>query len=340
MQQPVTNGARANAIAGLRRALYYLDRSFADPRRTGAFTRALATITELCDAEFEDLLARGRLRDLTGIGNSTERVMVEAQEPGEGAYLHDLAGRTVVSAGAGGALRAELRGDLHSHSTWSDGGASIADMAAAAMALGHDYLVMSDHSPRLTIAHGLSVERLAEQVAEIAELNAELAPFRILSGVEVDIYEDGQLDLPDEVLAERDLVVASVHSKLRMEAEEMTHRLVAAVSHPHVDVLGHMTGRMIVGRGRPESTFDADAVLAAAVRHGTAIEINCRPERMDPPDDLLARAVDAGCLFAINSDAHSPGQLEWVSIGCGRAANAGISPDRIINTRAADALVA
>ena len=238
------------------------------------------------------------------------------------------------------ALRARLQGDCHSHSLWSDGGASIRDMAEAARDLGHRYLVMTDHSPRLTVAHGLTVDRLRQQLDEIAGLNDELAPFRILTGIEVDILADGALDQTDELLAALDVVVASAHSKLRMEPTEMTARLVAAVESPHTDVLGHCTGRLIVGRGRPPSTFDAAAVFGACARTGTAVEINSRPERRDPPPELLDQAVEHGCLFSVDTDAHAPGQLTWQGLGCNQAAAAGIPAERIVNTWSLDDLLA
>jgi putative hydrolase len=213
-------------------------------------------------------------------------------------------------------------------------------MARAAMALGHDYLVMTDHSPRLTIAHGLSPERLREQLAEIARLNDELAPFRILTGIEVDILEDGALDMDDDLLGQLDVVVASVHSKLSMEREWMTKRMVLAMASPHTDILGHCTGRKVVGRGRPQSHFDAELVFAACARFDKAVEINCRPERQDPPEDLLQLALEWGCKIAIDTDAHAPGQLEWQPYGCDKAARLGIDADDIVNTWAADDLVA
>jgi putative hydrolase len=211
-------------------------------------------------------------------------------------------------------------------------------MARAAHALGHEYLVMTDHSARLTIAHGLDRERLLEQFAEIDTLNAELAPFRILRGMEVDILEDGSLDLEEDLLARLDVVVASVHSKLRMERRPMTERMVLAVVSPHVDILGHCTGRLI-GK-RPESVFDAEIVFAACAQYRTAVEINCRPERLDPPDELLPIAVEFGCRFSVDSDAHSPGQLEWQPYGCDKAVQAGIEAADILNTRSADDLLA
>ena len=212
-------------------------------------------------------------------------------------------------------------------------------MAEAARALGHEWIALTDHSPRLTVANGLSAERLRAQLALVGELNAALAPFRILTGIEVDILEDGSLDQDEDLLGQLDVVVASVHSKLRMPAGPMTRRMVAAVRNPHVDVLGHCTGRLLVGRGRPESAFDADAVFGACREHGVAVEINCRPERMDPPDRLLRLAAETGCVFAIDTDAHAPGQLDWLGNGTTRAEHFGIPPARIINTRPAATLL-
>jgi putative hydrolase len=213
-------------------------------------------------------------------------------------------------------------------------------MAQAARALGHEWMALTDHSPRLTVAHGLSAERLRAQLDLIAGLNADLAPFRILTGIEVDILDDGALDQSDELLGRLDVVVASVHSHLRMDAEPMTRRMVAAARNPLVDVLGHCTGRMILGRGRPESVFDAEAVFTACRESGVAVEINCRPERQDPPDPLLRLAAETGCMFAIDTDAHAPGQLDWLDSGCARAEAIGIEPDRVVNTRGAGSVTA
>jgi putative hydrolase len=233
-------------------------------------------------------------------------------------------------------MRDALRGDCHAHSDWSDGGSPPREMAEAARDLGHEWMALTDHSPRLTVASGLSAERLTQQLKLIRQLNKELAPFRILTGIEVDILEDGSLDQREDLLGQLDVVVASVHSKLRMPAAEMTPRMLRAIANPHVDVLGHCTGRMVAGRGRPQSQFDADRVFAACSDHGVAVEINCRPERQDPPDQLLRLATEAGCLFAIDTDAHAPGQLDWIGSGCVRAEGMGIEPARVINTRAAD----
>jgi putative hydrolase len=238
------------------------------------------------------------------------------------------------------ARRAALRGDGHVLSRGSDGGAPARDRAETARARAHDYLVLTDHSARLTIAHGLSEARLCEQLDHIDALNAELAPFRILTGIEVDIFEDGGLDLSGEMLSRLDVVVASVHSKFRMPREDMTRRLVTAVASPHVDILGHCTNRVVAGRGRPPIQFDAEIVFAACARFGTAVEINCRPERQDPPEDLLDLALEWGCNLAISTDAHAPGQLEWQVYGCDKAAKAGVPVESIVNTWAADEVVA
>jgi putative hydrolase len=213
-------------------------------------------------------------------------------------------------------------------------------MAAAAREIGHEWIALTDHSPRLTVAGGLSAERLRAQLDLVDRLNERLAPFRVLTGIEVDILDDGSLDQTEDLLGRLDVVVASVHSRLRMPAEPMTSRMVTAVANPHVDVLGHCTGRLLAGRGRPESVFGADAVFGACRDHGVAVEINCRPERLDPPRSLLRLAVQAGCAFAINTDAHAPGQLDWLDAGCARAEDAGITPERVINTRTADSLLA
>lgn len=306
-----------------------------------AFRNAADAIRGLPDDELRALAASGRLRDLPGVGEKTERVIVEALAGERPAYLVHLEEETPnPDAGPGEAIRRLLKGDCHTHSDWSDGGSPIDVMAAAARDLGHDYIVLTDHSPRLTIAHGLSAERLREQLDVVAALNERLAPFRILTGIEVDILEDGSLDQEPDLLARLDVVVASVHSKLRMDGEAMTRRMVAALANPHMDILGHCTGRIVVGRGRPESTFDAEMVFAAAAKFGKAIEINSRPERLDPPKRLLRLAVEMGCKVSIDTDAHAPGQLEWLFYGCDRAAECGVVPESIVNAMDAEGLTA
>ena len=332
--------ARERVDAALARAVYYLDRGFAPTGKVRAFTRARAIVADLDDGELERLVRTATVTDLDGIGPSTGSVIVDAVTGAPSDYLANLERTTRIEVGEGAPVRTALRGDLHSHTTWSDGAESVRAMATAAAALGHEYLAVTDHSARLTVAHGLDEDRLRDQLAEVAVLNMELAPFRILTGMEVDILEDGSLDLSDEMLAELDLVVASVHSKLAMEPREMTRRMVMAVANPNVDVLGHCTGRKVTGRGRPPSRFDADIVFAACARFDTAVEINCRPERQDPPEDLLALALEWGCKVSIDTDAHAPGQLEWQPWGCDLAVRTALPVEAVVNTWEADELLA
>ncbi len=330
-------------VSALERAVYLLDRGLAEAPKVKAFRRAIEIVQATPADELATLHAEGRLTELPGIGPATGSVIADALAGRPSPYLDKLDRESTVAIGEGGAIRAALRGDCHTHSDWSDGGATIEQMARTAMALGHEYLVLTDHSARLTVAHGLSAERLAEQLVEVRRLNEELAPFRILTGMEVDILLDGALDLADELLGELDVVVASVHSKLAMPGPEMTRRMVMAVASPHVDILGHCTNRKVPGpggRGRPPSTFDAEIVFAACAQFDTAVEINCRPERQDPPDELLALALEWGCKVSIDTDAHAPGQLEWQPYGCDKAARHGIEVDDIVNALPADDLLA
>ncbi len=315
----------------LRQIAFQLERSGEPTYRVRAFRRAAEVVAGLSPDELAVRVRAGTLRQLAGIGETTAQVITQVASGQEPEYLTRLLGGGPPAAP--GALRAAVRGDCHSHSDWSDGGSPPLEMAVSARDLGHQWLALTDHSPRLTVANGLSVERLRAQLELIDELNASLTPFRILSGIEVDILEDGSLDQTEELLGRLDVVVASVHSKLRMPAAPMTARMLAAIRNQHTDVLGHCTGRIITGRGRPQSQFDAEAVFTACRDHGVAVEINCRPERQDPPDDLLRLAVAIGCEFAVDTDAHAPGQLDWLDGGCARAERFGIDPDRVINTR-------
>lgn len=320
-------------IEALERIAFLLERAQAPTYRVRAFRNAAEVLGALPPADRERRARTGRFTDLKGIGATTGQVIAEAYEGRTPAYLADLekAARTPLTEG-GQELRAALRGDCHLHSDWSDGGSPVETMALAARGLGHEWAVLTDHSPRLKIARGLSADRLLRQLDLVAELADRLAPFRLLTGIECDILPDGSLDQRDDLLDRLDLVVASAHSELRMAAPAFTARLLAAVADPRVDVLGHCTNRLIGGKGRPESSFDAEAVFAACARAGTAVEINSRPERRDPPGRLLALARDAGTLFSIDSDAHAPGQLDWQILGCARAERAGIRPARVVNT--------
>jgi putative hydrolase len=322
----------------LRRIAFELERGGEPTYRVRAFRRAAQVVDDLAPGELDRRLRTGTLEALPGIGATTAQVIAEAAAGQQPAYLTRLLASQPPSAPDG--LRAALRGDCHTHSDWSDGGSPPREMAEAARALGHEWIALTDHSPRLTVANGLSASRLEAQLELVEALNTELAPFRILTGIEVDILEDGSLDQREDLLARLDVVVASVHSQLRMPAGPMTARMVAAIRNPHTDVLGHCTGRLLGGRGRrPESVFDPAAVFGACRERDVAVEINCRPERMDPPDRLLGLAAEAGCRFAIDTDAHAPGQLDWLGNGTVRAEKFGIAPERVINARGADEVI-
>jgi len=326
-------------IAALRRIAYLLERDQAETYKVRAFRNAAGAIAEVEPEKLEQMSVR-QLTAIPHVGETSALVIAEALAGTTPSYLAKLELEPLTAPSpAAAALRRSLRGDCHGHSEWSDGTTPIREMAEAARALGHEYWTLTDHSPRLTIAHGLDRERLLQQLDVVAELNAELAPFRILTGIEVDILEDGALDQDEELLARLDVVVASVHSKLRMDAPAMTRRMVRAVTSPNVDILGHCTGRIIVGRGRPPSTFDAEQVFGVCASTGTAVEINSRPERLDPPEELLEAALSLGCLVTIDTDAHAPGQLEWQYFGCEKAATAKVPANRVMNTRSADELL-
>jgi putative hydrolase len=326
--------------ADLRRIAFCLERALEPSYRVKAFRTAAATVDGIDRGELEHRAVAGNLEELKGIGKVTATVITESLAGEEPVYLRrvESMGLSPVAQQADD-LRQLLKGDCHVHSDWSDGGSPIEEMATAARDLGHEYMVLTDHSPRLTIANGLSPERLREQLDLVAEINERMSPFRILTGIECDINLDGSLDQEPDLLERLDVVVASVHSKLRMPADEMTPRMVAAVSNPHTDILGHCTGRLVTGKGRPESEFDAEVVFAACEQFDVAVEINSRPERKDPPKRLLRLAVEAGCKVSIDTDAHAPGQLSWQPIGCERAVLCGVQPESVVNAWSADELL-
>ncbi len=342
----VTSSYTGSPVGALRRIAFLLERSRAETYKVKAFRAAADTILPLGD-EVAERVRRGTLRELPGIGASTAEVIeaaVEGRTPPRLAKLERETGGPLV--GGGEELRSRLRGDLHSHSDWSDGGSPIEEMAFTAMELGHEYLVLTDHSPRLKIANGLSVARLSRQLEVVDAVNQHLGGsvpggFRLLKGIEVDILDDGALDQTEEMLGRLDVRVASVHSKLAMDAAPMTQRMVEAVHNRFTNVLGHCTGRLVTGnRGeRKQSEFDAEQVFAACLETGTAVEINSRPERRDPPTRLLELAIEMGCLFSIDSDSHAPGQLDFLVYGCARAQELGLDSDRVVNTWPVDRLL-
>jgi putative hydrolase len=326
-------------VIALRQIAYYKDRAREEPRRVMAYRNAADIVEGLTEAERERHGAANSWQSLPGIGPKTAKVIAQAWVGREPDVLVEL--RSAARDLGGGDIRTSLKGDLHVHSDWSDGSAPIEEMMLAAKELGHEYCALTDHSPRLKVANGLSAERLRKQLAVIDELRDMVAPMRILTGIEVDILEDGSLDQEPELLERLDVVVASVHSKLSMDAPSMTRRMIKAVTNPHADVLGHCTGRLVTGgRGiRPESKFDAEKVFTACRDAGTAVEINSRPERRDPPTRLLNLALEIGCLFSIDTDSHAPGQLEFLGYGAQRALDAGVPTERIVNAWSAEKLL-
>jgi putative hydrolase len=345
-------------VEALEEIALLLERELASPFKAKAFRKAAAAIEGVPVDELRSRAADGRLKRTPGIGDSSYTVIAEALAGEVPAYLADLRQRVGADAAPTG-LRAQLRGDLHAHSDWSDGTTSIAAMARAAASAGLEYFALTDHSPSLRVANGLSPERLESQLEIVAALNAGHGEgdadddavdaaaagaglgVRILTGIEVDILADGVLDQRADLLDRLDIVVASVHSKLRLPAAEMTPRMLRAIADPRTNVLGHCTGRLVQGsRGtRPQSEFDARAVFAACAEHDVAVEINSRPERQDPPDELIALALEAGCRFSIDTDSHAPGHFGFLALGAARAEAAGIPPERIVTTWAADRLL-
>lgn len=329
-------------VAALNEIAFWLERDLASGFKVQAFRRAAAAISHLTRDEIADRTFSGQLRSMKGIGGRTFEVVSQAVDGIVPDYLADLRQRNAAPLAAGGeGLLTKLKGDLHSHSEWSDGTTPVELMASTAKLLGREYLALTDHSPNLTIANGLSVDRLRRQLDLVDGINAAMADFRLLSGIEVDILEDGTLDQTPSMLDRLDIVVASVHSKLRSEKSEMTKRMLGAIRDPHTNVLGHCTGRLVQGsRGtRPPSQFDAKAVFEACAEFNVAVEINSRPERRDPPSALIAIALDAGCLFSIDTDAHAPGQLDFLAYGAERATANGVPTDRIITTWPVDRLL-
>ncbi|MGI8434797.1 MAG: PHP domain-containing protein [Nocardioidaceae bacterium] len=331
-----------DGVDALSEIAFWMERERAETRRVEAYRRAAWALAGLPEGEVQQRIADASLTEVPSVGKSTSAVVMEASTGGVPRKLVELRQRGQAPLASGGeGIRAEIKGDLHSHSNWSDGGSPIEEMVRAARVVGHSYLALTDHSPRLTVANGLSPERLTEQIGVIAAINEQHDGFTLLPAIEADILEDGGLDQTATMLDQLDVVVASVHSKLRADAETMTLRMVGGVANRHTNVLGHCTGRLVEGsRGlRPESQFDAEVVFAACAQFDVAVEINSRPERRDPPSRLIQMALDAGCLFSIDTDAHAPGQLCFQDYGCARAAANGIPAERIVNTWPLDRLL-
>jgi putative hydrolase len=311
-----------------------------DPKevfRAKAFSMASWSIA----LERPDLAAlhkAGSLTTIEGVGAGIAKVLSELIETGSSRYLERLREEMKQPPGDGESAIdfAHYKGDVHSHTKWSDGRATMLQMAEGARALGYSYLGVTDHSPRIKVVNGLDAERLVAQSREMADVQSQVDGLTLLQGIEVDILEDGSLDLPDAVLEILDIVIASPHIKLRQEAAAMTERMLRAVSHPHVDVIGHPTGRR--PGSREGANYDFEAVFKEAARNGVALELDCDPARMDLSPELARLALECGCNFALDADAHAPEEFAYVPMAMWMARRAGIPEDRILNFRPLDQL--
>jgi putative hydrolase len=271
------------------------------------------------------------LTTLERVGPGIAKVLAEVLETGKSRYLDRLREQMKQPARDDETPLdfARYQGDVHSHSKWSDGMATMLEMARGAQAMGYRYLGVTDHSPRIKVVNGLDADRLLAQSREMADVQARVPEVALLQGIEVDILEDGALDLPDMVLELLDVVIASPHVKLRQEEAAMTQRMLRAVSHPHVDVIGHPTGRR--PGSREGANYDFEAVFKEAARNHVALEIDCDPARMDLSPEMARLALECGCNFALDSDAHAPAEFAYVPMGMWMARRAGIPADRILN---------
>jgi putative hydrolase len=281
--------------------------------------------------DLEALHAGNGLTTLEGVGAGIAKVLAEVLETGHSRYLDRLREQMKQPARDDESVLdfAQYKGDIHSHSTWSDGKATMLEMARGAAAMGYTYLGVTDHSPRIKVVNGLDANRLLAQSREMAEVQAQVPGVALLQGIEVDILEDGSLDLPDMVLELLDVVIASPHVKLRQEPAAMTERMLRAVSHPHVDVIGHPTGRR--PGSREGANYDFEAVFKEAARHHVALEIDCDPARMDLSPEMARLALELGCTFSMDADAHAPAEFAYVPMGMWMARRAGIPQGRILN---------
>jgi putative hydrolase len=318
----------------------YLLRQNEDQRfRAKAFAAAAWSIV-ISKPDIEALHKSNQLTTMEGVGPGIAKVLAGLVETGTSSYLERLRNEmgqparddeTVIDL-------SQYQGDVHSHTNWSDGKATMLEMARGAQAMGYQYLGVTDHSPRIKIVNGLDGERLLAQSQELAQVQAQMEELTLLQGIEVDILEDGAIDLPDAVLELLDVVVASPHVKLRQETAAMTERMLRAVSNPHVDVIGHPTGRR--PGSREGASYDFEAVFKEAARNNVAVEIDCDPARMDLSPEMARLALECGCNFTLDADAHAPAELAYVPMGAWMARRAGIPQNRILNFLGVDELTA
>jgi putative hydrolase len=318
---------------------YLLRQNEAERFRAKAFAAAAWSIV-ISRPDLEALDKEKALTTIEGVGPGIAKVLAGLIETGESSYLERLRNEMGQPSRDDESKidLSQYQGDVHSHTNWSDGHATMLEMAKGAQAIGYRYLGITDHSPRITVVHGLGAERLLEQSREMAEVQSQVNGVTLLQGIEVDILEDGALDLPDAVLELLDVVIASPHVKLRQESGAMTERMLRAVSHPHVDVIGHPTGRR--PGSRPGADYDFEAVFKEAARHKVALEIDTDPARMDLSPEMARLALECGCNFTLDADAHGPEQLAYVPMGAWMARRGGIPQERILNFLDVDELTA
>ncbi|MHB8610869.1 MAG: PHP domain-containing protein [Candidatus Dormibacteraceae bacterium] len=299
--------------------------------RAKAFSAAAWSLA-ISRPDLSALHGSNELTTLDGVGPGIAKVLAEVLETsGQSRYLDRLREHMKQPARDDESVLdfARYKGDVHSHSKWSDGKATMLEMARGAAAMGYSYLGVTDHSPRIKVVNGLNADRLLAQSREMAEVQAQVPGVALLQGIEVDILEDGALDLPDMVLELLDVVIASPHVKLRQDPAAMTERMLRAVSHPHVDVIGHPTGRR--PGSREGASYDFEAVFREAAKNGVALEIDCDPARMDLSPEMARFALELGCNFTLDADAHMPAELAYVPMGMWMARRAGIPQERILN---------
>jgi putative hydrolase len=318
---------------------YLLRQNEAERFRAKAFAAAAWSIV-ISRPDLESLHKANALTTIEGVGPGIAKVLAGLIETNQSSYLERLRKEMGQPAREDETQidMSQYRGDVHSHTRWSDGKATMLEMAEGAQAMGYRYLGITDHSPRITVVHGLGAERLLEQSREMADVQSKVQDVTLLQGIEVDILEDGALDLPNEVLELLDIVIASPHVKLRQEPSAMTERMLRAVANPHVDVIGHPTGRR--PGSRPGADYDFEAVFKEAAKRKIALEIDCDPARMDLSPEMARLALECGCSFMLDADAHAPVEFAYVPMAAWMARRAGIPQDRILNFLDVDELTA
>ena len=316
---------------------YLLRQQEKERYRARAFSSAAWSIA-IERPNLEKLAMTDSLTSIEGVGEGIARVLKDMVETGQSRYLNRL--REQMQQPARDDETAldfkRYQGDIHSHTDWSDGKVTMLEMARGAQAMGYKYLGITDHSPRITVVHGLDAERLLAQSKQMAEVQEQVEGVTLLQGIEVDILEDGSLDLPDAVLEILDVVIASPHVKLRQEPSAMTERMMRAVSNPHVDVIGHPTGRR--PGSREGANYDFEAVFKEAAKKNVRLEIDCDPARMDLSPEMARLARDLGCSFVMDADAHAPAEFAYVPMAMWMGSRAGIPEERILNFKPLDEL--